>query len=64
MKIDFTYLETLSDGDADFIKDFVRTFEETTKSLTGKMSDELAAKDRERYEAEMETWKASLGETA
>lgn len=45
MKIDFTYLEMVSDGDADFIRQFVDTFEKTYESLTKKMSDEFAAND-------------------
>ena len=53
MKIDFTYLETLSDGDPDFIKEFIRTFEETTDSLIVKMKDQFNGKD----------W-VSLGKTA
>lgn len=53
MKIDFTYLETLSDGDPDFVKEFIRTFEETTDSLMEKMKDQYNGKD----------W-VSLGKTA
>ncbi len=45
MKIDFTYLETLSDGDPDFIREFIKTFEETTNSLMEKMKDQLNGKD-------------------
>ncbi len=45
MKIDFTYLETVSDGDNEFIKQFVITFEETCLSLTKKLNDEFASGD-------------------
>lgn len=45
MQIDFTYLETVSDGDHDFIIQFVSTFENTSVSLTKKMNEELAAND-------------------
>lgn len=44
-KIDFTYLEVLSEDDEDFKAEFIETFESTYKSLTAKMLDELAAKD-------------------
>lgn len=45
MQIDFTYLETLSDGDMDFITQFVSTFEETVDSLTMKLKAEFDAGD-------------------
>lgn len=45
MQIDFTYLETLSDGDTDFIAQFVSTFEETVDSLTAKLKSEFDASD-------------------
>ena len=45
MQIDFTYLETVSDGDEDFIKQFVDTFESTVNSLMEKMKNELENKD-------------------
>lgn len=45
MKIDFTYLETLSDGDPDFIKEFISTFESTADSLTKKMFEQLDSGD-------------------
>ncbi len=45
MKIDFTYLETVSDGDTEFIKQFVVTFEETANSLTKKLLDQFEAGD-------------------
>lgn len=44
-KIDFTYLEVLSEDDEDFKAEFIETFETTYKSLTVKMRDELAAND-------------------
>ncbi len=44
-KIDFTYLEVLSEDDDDFKSEFIETFETTYKSLTQKMKDELAAND-------------------
>lgn len=44
-KIDFTYLEVLSEDDDDFKAEFIETFETTYKSLTQKMKDELAASD-------------------
>ena len=46
-KIDFTYLEVLSEDDEDFKTEFIETFETTYKSLTKKMLDELAAEDRD-----------------
>jgi len=45
MKIDFTYLETISDGDHEFIKQFLSTFETTYSALTKKMSREFASGD-------------------
>ncbi|MEP1093523.1 MAG: Hpt domain-containing protein [Cyclobacteriaceae bacterium] len=45
MKIDFTYLETISDGDHEFIKEFLSTFEETYIALNKKMSDEFTSRD-------------------
>ena len=47
MEIDFTYLETLSDGDTDFITEFVSTFEKTSINLIQKMEAELASNDFE-----------------
>ncbi len=47
MQIDFTYLETVSDGDPEFISQFISTFEETYTSLTAKMESELEAGDME-----------------
>ena len=44
-KIDFTYLEVLSEDDEDFKAEFIETFETTYKSLMQKMKDELAAND-------------------
>ena len=43
--IDFTYLEVLSEDDEDFKAEFIETFETTYKSLTEKMTKELAAND-------------------
>ena len=45
MKIDFTYLETISDGDNDFIIQFIETYEQTINSLVDKMDSELAGSD-------------------
>ncbi|MEP5612773.1 MAG: Hpt domain-containing protein [Cyclobacteriaceae bacterium] len=45
MKIDFTYLETISDGDHEFIQEFLSTFEETYIALTKKLIDEFASND-------------------
>ena len=45
MKIDFTYLETVSDGDEEFIKQFVNTFEQTANSLTQKLLDQFESGD-------------------
>lgn len=44
-KIDFTYLEVLSEDDDDFKIEFIETFESTYKSLTEKMKQELKAND-------------------
>lgn len=44
-KIDFTYLEVLSEDDEDFKAEFIETFETTYKSLTEKMKTELASND-------------------
>ncbi|MEO9870913.1 Hpt domain-containing protein [Ekhidna sp.] len=44
-KIDFTYLEVLSEDDEDFKKEFIETFEATYTSLVKKMKDELASGD-------------------
>ncbi|WP_420319110.1 hypothetical protein [Ekhidna sp.] len=41
-KIDFTYLEVLSEDDDDFKDEFIVTFETTYVSLIKKMRDELA----------------------
>ncbi|WP_425391569.1 Hpt domain-containing protein [Ekhidna sp.] len=40
-KIDFTYLEVLSEDDEDFKDEFIETFEGTYISLIRKMRDEL-----------------------
>ncbi len=45
MKIDFAYLEAVSDGDHEFIRQFMSTFEETYLSLTKKLKDEFANGD-------------------
>lgn len=47
MKIDFTYLEMVSDGDSDFIQQFVTTFESTCELLIPKLETELADGDLE-----------------
>ncbi|MEQ9403784.1 MAG: Hpt domain-containing protein [Cyclobacteriaceae bacterium] len=47
MEIDFTYLETVSDGDNDFILQFIKTFEETIQALSEKMQSELDTGDFE-----------------
>ena len=44
-KIDFTYLEVLSEDDEDFKEEFITTFEDTYVSLVQKMKEELAAGD-------------------
>ena len=44
-KIDFTYLEVLSEDDEDFKQEFIETFETTYISLTKKMMDEFSAND-------------------
>ncbi len=44
-KIDFTYLEVLSEDDDDFKTEFIETFESTYKSLSKKMMTELDAND-------------------
>lgn len=41
-KIDFTYLEVLSEDDEDFKDEFIETFESTYVELMKKMKDELA----------------------
>ena len=40
-KIDFTYLEVLSEDDDDFKDEFIETFESTYVSLVRKMRDEM-----------------------
>lgn len=45
MQIDFTYLETVSDGDEEFIKQFIITFESTVDMLMEKMTNELNNRD-------------------
>ena len=44
-KVDFTYLEVLSEDDEDFKREFIETFETTYKELTEKMEKELASGD-------------------
>ncbi|SNS71118.1 Hpt domain-containing protein [Ekhidna lutea] len=46
-KIDFTYLEVLSEDDDEFKNEFIATFEETYLSLVKKMREELEAGDME-----------------
>ena len=43
VKIDFTYLEVLSEDDEDFKDEFIETFESTYVSLVRKMREELAS---------------------
>lgn len=45
VKIDFSYLEVLAEGDDDFMKEYLETFESNYTSLTKKMLDELKKKD-------------------
>ena len=45
IKIDFSYLEILSDDDEDFKTEFIETFKDTYISLIAKMKDELASSD-------------------
>lgn len=51
--IDFSYLDMLSEGDDDFKREYLETFESNYTSLTAKMQEELKRKDFE-----------SLGRTA
>lgn len=44
-KIDFSYIEMLSEDDDDFKEEFISTFEETYLTLTKQMKEELANKD-------------------
>ena len=43
IKVDFSYLEVLSEGDDDFKKEYLETFESNFRTLTDKMQQELAA---------------------
>lgn len=45
VKIDYSYLEVLADGDDEFMKEYLETFEHNYKTLTEKMMDELNNKD-------------------
>lgn len=47
VKIDFSYLEVLADGDDEFMAEYLETFESNYTSLTKKMLDELSKKDFE-----------------
>lgn len=44
-KIDFSYLEVLSEDDEDFKKEFIETFKDTYITLVEKMRNEFASKD-------------------
>lgn len=46
-KIDLSYLELVSDGDKDFINDFIRTFEFSSYPMVDKMKMLLASNDFE-----------------
>ena len=45
VKIDFSYLEVLAEGDDDFMVEYLETFESNYTTLTSKMLEELANKD-------------------
>ena len=45
IKIDFSYLEVLSEDDEDFKMEFIQTFEDTYVSLVTKMKNELDNND-------------------
>ena len=45
LKIDYSYIEVLADGDDEFMKEYLETFESNYKTLTAKMLDELKTKD-------------------
>ena len=47
MKIDYSYLEVLADGDDEFMAEYLETFESNYTTLTAKMLDELSSKDFE-----------------
>lgn len=44
-KIDLSYLEVVSDGDKDFVQEFIRTFEFSSYPLVDKMKADLEASD-------------------
>lgn len=44
-KIDLSYLEVVSDGDKDFVQEFIRTFEYSSYPLVDKMKTLLKAND-------------------
>ena len=45
VKIDYSYLEVLADGDDEFMAEYLETFESNYTTLTAKMLDELKQKD-------------------
>ena len=45
VKIDFSYIELLADGDDEFMAEYLETFENNYISLTNKMEEELAIRD-------------------
>ncbi|MEM0939440.1 MAG: hypothetical protein AAF600_07165 [Bacteroidota bacterium] len=45
VKIDFSYLDVLAEGDDEFKMEYLDTFESNYKSLTEKMMNELKSKD-------------------
>lgn len=46
-KIDLSYLELVSDGDKDFVQDFIHTFEYSSYPLVGKMKNHFESNDFE-----------------
>jgi len=45
VKIDFSYLEVLAEGDDEFMKEYLETFESNYTTLTEKMQEELKNQD-------------------
>ncbi len=45
VKIEFSYLDVLAEGDDEFKKEYLETFESNYTMLTDKMMDELKRKD-------------------
>ena len=58
--INFSYLENLSDGDKDFVVQFIQTFEANSTKIIGKMKKQYLAQEWEELDKSIHQLKPSI----